>query len=108
MSRSADRQQGNRPAANGVGTASVVVRSEAPMRISPFKLISGLVAAAALLLSFGTSAVLAKEGVSVNLLAPLPAAAAPATVAPAAFAIGAISTDALSPLHHAPVSTRLQ
>ena len=65
------------------------------MRISPFKVISGLVAAAALLLSFGTSAVLAKEGVSVNLLAPLPGDAAPGTVVPADFTMSAIYKPAL-------------
>ena len=77
------------------------------MRTSPFKLISGLVAAAALLLSFGTSAVLAKEGVSVNLLAPLPGDAAPGTVVPADFTMSAIYNDAVSPLHEASVFIRL-
>jgi hypothetical protein len=77
------------------------------MRTSPFKLISGLVIVAALLLSIGTSAVLAKTGVSVNLLAPLPGDAAPGTVVPALFTMSAIYDDVVSPLHKASVFIRL-
>src|SRR5256885_5620620 len=60
-----------------------------------------------ILLSFGTSAVLAKEGVSVNLLAPLPGDAAPGTVVPADFTMSAIYNGAVSPLHEASVFIRL-
>src|SRR5256885_5607746 len=60
-----------------------------------------------LLLSIGTSAVLAKEGVSVNLVAPLPGDAAPGTMVPAVFTMIAIADDVESPLRKASPFLRL-
>ncbi len=77
------------------------------MRNSLITRLGGAVATIALLLSFGTSSVLAKEGVSVSLSAPLPGDAAPGTIVAAFFTMEAISDDVASPLRKASVFMRL-
>ena len=77
------------------------------MRSSLITRLGGAVAAIALFLSLGASAVLAKEGVSVNLSAPLPRDAEPGTIVAAFFTMEAISDDVSSPLHEASVFMRL-
>ena len=68
---------------------------------------AGIVGALAVLLSVGASSALAKEGVSVNLSAPLPREAEPGTTVPALFTMEQIVDDVASPLHQAAVFLRL-
>jgi hypothetical protein len=74
---------------------------------NPFAPVAGFAAALLLLLSIGASTAFAKEGVSVNLAAPLPRDAEPGTKVPAFFTMEAISDDVESPLHKASVFIRL-
>lgn len=67
----------------------------------------GIAAPILLLLSLGASTALAKEGVSVNLSAPLPRDAAPGEVVPALFTLEAIVDDQTSPLRGASPFLRL-
>ena len=59
---------------------------------------AGAVLSAAVLLLITASPVLAKEGVSVELMAPLPRDAEPGTKVPAFFVMVAIDNDVVSPL----------
>jgi hypothetical protein len=77
------------------------------MRTSSLKAIVRLAGAIGLALSLGVGTVLAKEGVSVDLLAPLPRDAEPGSNVSAMFKMSAISDDVASPLHKASVFIRL-
>jgi hypothetical protein len=66
-----------------------------------------LIAAVTILVLVGAPTVLGKEGVSVNLVAPLPGDAQPGAIVPAVFTMEAISDDVASPLTRAKVFIRL-
>jgi hypothetical protein len=69
--------------------------------------LAALIASVTLLLLVSAPSALGKEGVSVNLVAPLPREAKPGSIVAAFFTMKAISDDVESPLHNAKVFIRL-
>lgn len=69
--------------------------------------LAALIASVTILMFLAAPTVLGKEGVSVNLVAPLPRDAQPGTIVPAVFTMEAISDDIASPLARAKVFIRL-
>jgi hypothetical protein len=77
------------------------MRTQRPARLA------AVLATTTILLLLAAPTALGKEGVSVNLLAPLPRDAEPGTTVAAFFTMEAISDDVASPLHKAKVFIRL-
>ena len=69
--------------------------------------LAALIASITILMLLAAPTALGKEGVSVNLVAPLPGDAQPGTTVPAVFTMEAISDDIASPLARAKVFIRL-
>lgn len=77
------------------------MRTQRPARLA------AVLASVTILLVVAAPTTLGKEGVSVNLVAPLPREAKPGTTVPAFFTMEAISDDVASPLRRAKVFIRL-
>ncbi|HEX2755684.1 MAG TPA: hypothetical protein VHM48_09485 [Candidatus Limnocylindrales bacterium] len=69
--------------------------------------LAGFVAGLALLLSLGAPAALAKEGVEVTLVAPIPGDARPGDVVPVVFILATVSDSGAQPLRGSDVFFRL-